>query len=58
MDNLVILHIGHGLDLLGVLLWLLSLLGFMGNQLLQVLHLVLLVYGLSLTCLEQLISLM
>jgi hypothetical protein len=58
MDNLVILHIGHGLDLLRVLLWLLSLVGFMGNQLLQVLHLVLLVCGLSLTCLEQLISLM
>jgi hypothetical protein len=49
MDNLVILHIGHGLDLLRVLLWLLSLVGFMGNQLLQVLHLVLLVCGLSLT---------
>jgi hypothetical protein len=42
MDNLVIVHIRHALDLLGLLrLW--------GNQLLKVLHLVLQVYCLSLT---------
>jgi hypothetical protein len=46
MDTLVVLHIGHALDLLGVLLLLLSL---QRDKLLQVLHLVLQVYGLSLT---------
>jgi hypothetical protein len=46
MDNLVVLHTGHALDLLGVLLRLLRLLG---NQLLQLLHRVLQVCGLSLT---------
>jgi hypothetical protein len=43
MDNLVVVHTGHALDLLGVLL------GLWGNQLLKVLHLVLQVYSLSLT---------
>jgi hypothetical protein len=38
MDNLVVLHTIHALDLLGVLLRLLRLLG---DQLLQVLHLML-----------------
>jgi hypothetical protein len=38
MDNLVVLHTGHALDLLRVLLRLLRLLG---DKLLQVLHLVL-----------------
>jgi hypothetical protein len=42
MDNLVIVHTGHALDLLGVLL------GLRGDQLLQVLHLVLQVCSLSL----------
>jgi hypothetical protein len=46
MNNLVIVHIGHALDLLGVLLGLLMLLR---NQLLKVLYLVLQVYCLSLT---------
>jgi hypothetical protein len=48
MDNLVVLHTRHALDLLGVLLGLFRLLGLLGNQLLQVLHLVLQVCGLSL----------
>jgi hypothetical protein len=43
MNNLVIVHIGHALDLLGVLL------GLLRNQLLKVLYLVLQVYCLSLT---------
>jgi hypothetical protein len=46
MDNLVVIHIGHALDLLRVLLGLLRL---WGNQLLKVLHLVLQVCCLSLT---------
>jgi hypothetical protein len=50
MDNLVVLHTGHVFDLLGVL-------GFLGDQLLQVLHLMLQVCGLRLTHLELLISL-
>jgi hypothetical protein len=54
MDNLVIVHTGHALDLLGVLL---RLLGLQRDQLLQVLHLVLQVGGLSLTRLQLLISL-
>jgi hypothetical protein len=49
MDTLVIVHIGHALDLLGVLLGLLRLLGLRGNQLLKMLHLVLQVCCLSLT---------
>jgi hypothetical protein len=58
MDNLVVLHTGHALDPLGVLLRLLRLLGLIGDQLLQVLQLVLQVCGLSLTRLELLISLL
>jgi hypothetical protein len=46
MDNLVIVHTGHILDLLGILL---RLLGLRRDQLLQVLHLVLQVGDLSLT---------
>jgi hypothetical protein len=34
MDNLVVLHTGHAIDLLEVLLGLLSLLGLLGDQLL------------------------
>jgi hypothetical protein len=37
MDNLVVLHTGHALDLLGLLI----LLGLLGDQLLQVLYLIL-----------------
>jgi hypothetical protein len=48
MDTLVVLHTRHTLDLLGVLLGLLRL---PRDQLLQVLHLMLPVYGLGLTCL-------
>jgi hypothetical protein len=51
MDNIVVLHTGHALDLLGVLL------GLLGDQLLQVLHLMLQLCGLSLTRLKLLISL-
>jgi hypothetical protein len=43
MDNLVVIHTGHALDLLGLLL------GLRGDQLLKVLHLVLQVCSLSLT---------
>jgi hypothetical protein len=43
MDNLVVIHTGHALNLLGVLLRLRR------DQLLQVHHLVLQVCGLSLT---------
>jgi hypothetical protein len=60
MDNLVVLHNGQALDLLGVLLKLLRLprlLGLLGDQLLQVLHLVLQICGLSLDRLELLMSL-
>jgi hypothetical protein len=49
MDNLVILHTGHALDLFGVLLGLLRLLGLQRDQLLLVFHLMLQVCGLSLT---------
>jgi hypothetical protein len=41
MDTIVIVHIGHTLDLLGVLLGLLRLLELRGNQLLKVPYLVL-----------------
>jgi hypothetical protein len=51
MDNLVVLYTGHTLDLLGVLLRLL------GDQLLQVLDRILLLYGLSLTHLKLLVPL-
>jgi hypothetical protein len=54
MDNLVVLYTGHTLDLLGVLLRLLRLLG---DQLLQVLDRILLLYGLSLTHLKLLVPL-
>jgi hypothetical protein len=54
MDNLVVLYTGHTLDLLGVLLRLLRLLG---GQLLQVLDRILLLYGLSLTHLKLLVPL-
>jgi hypothetical protein len=50
MDNLVILHTGHTLDLLGLL-------RFLGDQLLQVLYLMLQLCSLSLTLHELLISL-
>jgi hypothetical protein len=46
MDNLVVIHTGHALNLLGVLL---RLLGLRGDQLLKVLHLMLQVCSLSLT---------
>jgi hypothetical protein len=46
MDNLVIVHIGHALNLLRVLL---RLLGLRGSQLLKVLHLVMQVCCMSLT---------
>jgi hypothetical protein len=49
MDNLVIVHTGHALDLLRVH-------RFWRNQLLQVLHLMLQVCGLSLTHLQLLVS--
>jgi hypothetical protein len=54
MDNLVVLHPGHAIGLLRVLLELLELLE---NQLLQVLYLVLQVYSLSLAHLELFVSL-
>jgi hypothetical protein len=53
MDNLVVLHTRHALDLLGVL----RLLRHLGNQLLQMLYLMLQLGSLSLTRLELLISL-
>jgi hypothetical protein len=53
MDNVVIVHTRHALDLLGLLRFL----GLWKDQLLQVLHLVLQVCGLSLTRLQLLISL-
>jgi hypothetical protein len=49
MDNLVVIHTGHALDLLGVLLGLLRILGLQGDQLLKVFHLVVQVCSLSLT---------
>jgi hypothetical protein len=51
MDNLVVLHIGHALDLFGVLL------GLLGGQLLQMLYLILQLHSLSLTHLDLLVSL-
>jgi hypothetical protein len=57
MDNLVIVHTGHAQNLLGVLLGLLRLLGLRRDQLLQVLHLMFQVSGLSLTRLQLLVSL-
>jgi hypothetical protein len=57
MDNLVVLHTGHALDLLGVLLELLGLLCLLRYQLLQMLDHVLQLGGLSLTHLELLVSL-
>jgi hypothetical protein len=54
MDNLVVLHTGHALNLLRVLLGFLRLLR---NQLLQMLGRVLQLGGLSLTHLKLLISL-
>jgi hypothetical protein len=53
MDNLVVLHTEHALDLLGLL----RLLRLLGDQLLQVLYLMLQVCGLSLSHLELLVSL-
>jgi hypothetical protein len=53
MDNLVVLHTRHALDLLGVL----RLLRYLGNQLLQMLYLMLQLGSLSLTRFELLISL-
>jgi hypothetical protein len=58
MENLVVLHSGHALDLLGVLLGLLRLLGLLGKQFIYVLYLVLQLGSLSLTRLELLVSLM
>jgi hypothetical protein len=61
MNNLVVLHTGHALDLLRVLLGLLGLLGllrFLGDQLLWVLDHILQLRGPSSTRLELLISLM
>jgi hypothetical protein len=57
MDNLVVLHIGHALDLLGVLHGLLRILRLLRDQLLPMLNRVLQLSGLSLTHLELLISL-
>jgi hypothetical protein len=54
MDNLVVLHIGHALDLIGVVLKLLRLLR---DQFLQMLDHVLQLGGLSLTRVELLFSL-
>jgi hypothetical protein len=51
MHNLVVLHTGHALNLLGLL-------RILGAQLLQVLYLMLQLYILGLTHLELLISLM
>jgi hypothetical protein len=53
MDNLVVVHTGHALNLLGHI----RLLGLLRDELLQVLHLMLQVYGLSLTHLQLLVSL-
>jgi hypothetical protein len=55
MNNLIVLHTGHALDLLGVLLGLLQLLR---DQLLQMLDRILQLSGLSLTHLELLILFM
>jgi hypothetical protein len=54
MDNLVVLHTRHALDLLGVLIRLLRLLR---DQLLEILDCVLQLGGMSLTRIELLISL-
>jgi hypothetical protein len=56
MDNLVVLHTGHALDLLG-LLRLLKLIRLLGDQLLQVLYLMLQLCGLSLTRIKLSVSL-
>jgi hypothetical protein len=58
MNNLVVLHRGHALDLLRVLLELLRLLQLLRDQLQQMLDRVLQLGSLSLTCIELLISLM
>jgi hypothetical protein len=58
MDNLVVLHTVHVLDLLGILLGLLRLPRLLGDQLLQVLYLMLQLCGMSLTRLKLVISLM
>jgi hypothetical protein len=58
MDSLVVIHTGHAIDLLGVLLGLLRFLRLQRDQLLQVLHPVLQVYGPSLTHLQLRVSLM
>jgi hypothetical protein len=52
MDNLVVLHTGHALDLHGILL------GLLGGQLLQMLYLILQLHSMSLTHLKLLVSLM
>jgi hypothetical protein len=57
MDNLVVLHTRHALDLLWVLLRLLRILWLLKDQLLQMLDRVLQLSGLSLTHLELLVSL-
>jgi hypothetical protein len=54
MDNLVVLHTKHALDLLGVHL---GLLGLLGDQILYVLYLMLQLHSLSLTHLKLLVSL-
>jgi hypothetical protein len=57
MDNLVVLHTRHALDLLRVLLRLLWILWLLKDQLLQMLDRVLQLSGLSMTHLELLVSL-
>jgi hypothetical protein len=57
MENLVVLHTRHALDLLRVLLRLLRILWLLKDQLLQMLDRVLQLSGLSLTHLELLVSL-
>jgi hypothetical protein len=57
VDNLVVLHTGHALDLLGVLLGLLRLLWLLRDQFLQMLDCMPQLYCLSLTHLDLLIPL-
>jgi hypothetical protein len=57
MDNLVVLHTGHALDLLRLLLELLRLPQLLRDQLLQMLDCVLQLNGLSLTHIKLLVSL-